>query len=120
MTLLLLSASTVWAQQFSSGLTNRIILKTDLVYWLTGNAINAEIEYKLDKSFTLSAGYYSGSQLYPQSYSYSDYASHSEVFLGNPTIRLADKGIVNCTYYRIGARKYLDRIIRAPLVLTWF
>ncbi len=114
MALLFLSASTVWAQQFSSGLSNKIILKTDLVYWLTGNAINAEIEYKLNKSFTLTAGYYTGSQQYPQSYLYSDYAAQTQVVFANPKITLADKGIINCTYYRVGVRKYLDRIIKAP------
>jgi|GEM_PF-5167328 len=114
MAVLFLGASTAWAQQFSSGLANKIILKTDVVYWLAGNAVNAEIEYKLNKSFTLTGGYYAGSQQYPQSYSYSDYAAQTDNFLGNSKTTLADKGIINCTYFRLGARKYLDKIIKAP------
>jgi len=115
---LLLLSSLPGFGQFNSGLTNKIIIKTDITYWLLGSAINAEAEIKIKDQLSLNIGFYLASQQYNQYYNASEYAGGGLIF-SNPTITLPDKGTINSKYISIGVRKYLDRILKAPFGFYW-
>jgi hypothetical protein len=99
--------------QFSAGLTNRVLVKTDLTYWALGAAANAELEFKIKDQVTLSLGVYVASKRYHQTYTLSEYPS-SQVLFTDPVVTLPDQGIINSRYVSLGIRKYLNRIRKAP------
>jgi hypothetical protein len=99
--------------QMQAKLTDRFLVKTDLIGWTINNAYNASIEARITQHLTLSAAYYSGSREYKQQYSNSQYIGRTSIVFSSPP-SIPEKGIVNSSYAVLGLRKYFGNVVKAP------
>jgi len=100
--------------QLAAWLTDRALIKTDLMDGLAGNAYNGEIEFRLTRHFSLSGGYYDGSRQYSQSAANGKYDGFEY-----ETVGLPDKGIINNRYAFLSLRYYPNKIMKAPFGLYY-
>lgn len=99
--------------QLPAKLTDRFLVKTDLLGWAINNAYNAGAEARLTRHLSLSVSYYNGSRQYSQEYSGSQFAGWMASSASVP-VSIPGKGIVNSSYAVVSLRNYFGNVVKAP------
>jgi hypothetical protein len=99
--------------QVKAWLTNRFIVKTDLMQWAVNGARNIELETKINRKLSLSIGYLDASRRYKQTYNNSDFNIPN--FFSYNSITINEKGIINSRLFTSQLRYFLSTVHGSPL-----